>query len=100
MGRFIKSPQFVVRVYKVLFEHNLPESSQLEERQKQSCWRSIQSYLLIRAEEEQVTHDDCMYENWILQRKIPLKLSQNGDSLVARIEEPDSVELDVAVRRA
>lgn len=84
-----------MRVYKIVFEHNLPESSQLDERQKRSCWRSIQSYLLIRAEEEQTTHDDSMYENWVLQRKIPLTLSQNGDSLVARIEEPDSVELDV-----
>ena len=84
-----------MRVYKIVFEHNLPESSQLDERQKRSCWRSIQSYLLIRAEEEQTTHDDSMYENWVLQRKIPLTLSQNGDSLVARIEEPDAVELDV-----
>ena len=97
MGRFIKSHQFVVRVYKILFDHDLPESPQIDERQKRSCWRSIQSYLLIRAEEEQVVHDDSLYENWILQRKIPLKLSQNGDSLVARIEEPDLLELDVEV---
>ena len=91
----MKYYHFIIRVYKITFIPRQYEVHHNDDNHKFSCWRTVQSFLLTRADEEHTNHDDCAHEQWTLLREVPLVLSQDGESLVARFDEQNELLLEV-----